>query len=106
MSEAKHTSLIAMQENLGLGHKGNILITTKERVNNNYLPIADQIINIEWANKLCLAWNNHDELVEALKAMMNAWIQPTIRSMHQLKIDMDKAYEQTKTVLDKIEGEK
>jgi hypothetical protein len=44
------------------------------------------------------------ELYRACEAMMNAWIQPTKRSMHDVKTDMDKAYEQAKAALSAAGG--
>lgn len=44
------------------------------------------------------------ELLKACKKMMEAWIQPTARSMHQLRTDMDKAYEQAKSAISTAEG--
>ena len=67
MSEAKHTPLIAMIENLGLGHKGKIIITNQQRINANDEPIAQNIITEEFAEELLKRWNNHDALMEALR---------------------------------------
>ena len=64
--------LIAMQQNLGLGHKGEIIITTQERVDNNRPMIAKDIINAEHAEWLTLCWNSHDDLLAACEAFVEA----------------------------------
>lgn len=66
---AEFTKLIAMQKNLGLGHKGDIWLTTQERVNANQEPIAKDIIDEEHAKKLVRRWNSHDDLLAACKAV-------------------------------------
>jgi hypothetical protein len=65
----KHTEgkLIAMQNNLGLGHKGDILITAQERIDNNLPALAKDIIDEVFARRICLCVNSHNELVEACK---------------------------------------
>ena len=74
----EHTKLIAMRNDLGLGHKGDILLTTQERVDNNQEPIAKDIIDEEHAKELVRRWNAFekdglvDELRTALKALMAA----------------------------------
>lgn len=59
--------LIAMQKNLGLGHKGEIIITTQERVDNNQPIIAKDIIDEEHAKELVRRYNSWPELYEACK---------------------------------------
>lgn len=56
--------LIAMQMNLGLGHKGEIILTTQGRVNENQPMIAKDVIDVEHAERLVLSWNSHDKLTE------------------------------------------
>ena len=76
----EHTKLIAMQENLGLGHKGNILITTEKRVDKNLPPIATEIIDDDFAHRIVLCCNSHDELVEVIEAALrikDIWTLPT-----------------------------
>ena len=65
MSEKR---LIVMQNNLGHGHVGDILITTQSRVDNNGEPIAKDIIDQQYALELVQAYNSHKALVDALEA--------------------------------------
>ena len=60
----EHTKgeLIAMQKDLGLGHKGDILLTTQERVDNNQEAIAKDIIDIEHTKELVRRWNEYPDL--------------------------------------------
>jgi len=51
--------LIVMQENLGLEHRGEILITTQERVDTNQKPIARDVVNSDIAFKLTERYNEH-----------------------------------------------
>lgn len=44
--------LIAMQNNLGLGHKGDIIITTQNRIDNNQEPVAKDIQGDSFATEL------------------------------------------------------
>lgn len=62
------TKLIAMQKNLGLGHKGDILLTTQKRVDDNIEAIAKDIIDEEYAKELVWRWNafEKDGLVDEL----------------------------------------
>lgn len=59
------TDLIAMQENLGLGNKGRILITTQERVNENLPAIAQDIIDEDFAHLICNRVNKYDALLSS-----------------------------------------
>jgi len=68
----EQTNLISMQENLGLGHKGNILITTQERINKNLPPIANNILDEDFAYLICKRINNFDDLLSACKAQHKA----------------------------------
>jgi len=72
MNEHSKDELIAMRENLGHGHKGNILITTQERVNANQPPIATDIIDEATAMELIHRYNTQHELLEACKGMNEA----------------------------------
>ena len=59
----EHTEkLIAMRNNLGLGHKGDIILTTQHRFDNNLPPIAKDIEDEPRAQRLVTCWNEHDEL--------------------------------------------
>lgn len=58
----KGNLLIAMQANLGLGHKGEIIITTQKRVDENQPMIAKDIIDKDHAEHLVKCWNEYDEL--------------------------------------------
>jgi len=71
MNENKQSKdeLIAMREDLFHGHKGNILITTQERVNANQPPIATDIIDEATAMELIHRYNTQHELLEACKDM-------------------------------------
>ena len=53
--------LIAMQENLGLGHKGTVIITTQKRVDDN-VPCIATVNEPEQALSLVDRWNAHDTL--------------------------------------------
>ena len=53
--------LIAMQENLGLGHKGTVIITTQKRVDGN-IPCIATVNEPEQALSLVDRWNAHDTL--------------------------------------------
>ena len=69
--------LIAMQKNLFMGHKGEIILTTQKDVDENNPMIAKDIIDAEHAQRFIKRWNEYDslkakadvcdELVEALK---------------------------------------
>lgn len=61
-------NLIALQKNLGHGHRGDILLTTQERVDTNQEPIAKDIVNEDHAMKLIYRWNafEKDGLVDEL----------------------------------------
>ena len=61
----KHTPLIAMVSDIGLGHFGEIIITTQERVDSNQDPIAQNIPTNEIALEIVKRWNSHDALLEA-----------------------------------------
>ena len=41
----------------------------------------------------------NERLREAVKALLDGWIQPKPRSMYQLKIDMDAAYQKGEQAL-------
>lgn len=53
-----YKKLIAMRNDLGHGHKGDIIITTQERVDKNFPPIAKNIINEEYATAIVNAFNS------------------------------------------------
>ncbi len=63
------SELIAMQDNLGLGHKGDILLTTQKRIDNNQEPIAKNIIHRDFAVDIVRRWNafEKDGLVDELR---------------------------------------
>ncbi len=50
--------LIAMRNNMGHGHVGDIIITTQERVDKNFPPIAKDIVNETYAMAIINAYNN------------------------------------------------
>ncbi len=52
------TKLIAMRNNLGHGHKGDIIITTQKRIDKNFPPIAKDIINEAYAMAIVDAYNS------------------------------------------------
>lgn len=54
--------LITMQDNLGHGRWGAIILTTQERVDNNRPMIARDIVDSDHAQRLVLCWNEHDKL--------------------------------------------
>jgi len=62
--------LIAMQNDLGHGHKGDIILTTQDRVDNNLPKIAKNVLNPEYAEQLIRCWNafNEDSMVDNLLA--------------------------------------
>ncbi len=64
----EHTKIIAMQTDLGLGHKGEIILTTRERVDKNLPMIARDILNKQYAEHFVYRWNAFEEdgLVENL----------------------------------------
>ena len=68
----EHTKLIAMRKNLGLGHKGDILLTTQERVDNNQEPIVKDVIDEEYAQELVRRWNSQPDLLEACEVAILA----------------------------------
>ncbi len=70
MSEFTKEKLVAMRKKLGLGHKGDIIITTPERVNKNQPMIAKDIISTDYAEEILLRWNSFDDLYEACKAWL------------------------------------
>ena len=57
MNEYTKDELIAMQNNLGLGHYGEIILTTQKRVDDNLEPIAKDIVSESYANELVRRWN-------------------------------------------------
>lgn len=62
------TKFIVMQANLGLGHKGEIIITTQERHDNHLPPIAKDIVDLSFAKKIVEAMNNYSsEMKQAVK---------------------------------------
>ena len=63
------SKLIAMQANLGLGHKGEIILTTQERVDKNQPMIAKDIIDAEHADRFVLCWNSHDDLLKRIEKL-------------------------------------
>ena len=67
----QQTNLIPMQENLGLGHKGNILITTQERIDKNLPPIANNILDEDFSHLICRNVNNFDGLIEILELFID-----------------------------------
>jgi len=72
MSESKHTPLIALINNLGLGHYGDIVITTQERIDKNEAPIASDIIDKAAAMEIVKRSNSHDKLLEACKRLIQS----------------------------------
>ncbi len=50
--------LIAMRNNLGHGHKGDIIITTQERLDKNFPPVAKDIVNEAFAMAIVDAYNS------------------------------------------------
>ena len=62
----EQTDLIAIQEKFGV-FEGNILITTKERVDKNLPSLATEIIDEDFAHLICNRVNNWDELVKLNK---------------------------------------
>lgn len=68
--------LIAMQENLGMGHKGKIILVTQKCLDNNTKAIADDILNAEWADFIVRAANSHAALVKSLKNMV--WVHDNL----------------------------
>lgn len=62
----EQTDLIAIQEKFGV-FEGNILITTKERVDKNLPSIATEIIDEDFAHLICNRVNNWDELIKLCK---------------------------------------
>lgn len=66
----KKTDLIAMRDDLGLGHKGNILITTQEKVDHNLPPIATSLLGEEWATCIVNRVNQHDTLTAQRDALL------------------------------------
>lgn len=72
------------------------------------LPLETQEAN---AREFVRRWNAFEEdglvteLLEACKKMMKAWIQPTARSMDQLRTDMDKAYKKANAAISTAEQE-
>lgn len=52
---------IPMREDLFMGHKGKIIITTQERIENNIPPIAEGIIDEDTAHLICNCVNSHNE---------------------------------------------
>ena len=84
--------LIAMQQNLGLGHKGEIILTTQLRVDENQPIIAKDVIDKEHAERLALCWNSHDALLAACKtglAYVYAIISKVPRSIQDLREDKE-----------------
>ena len=57
----EHTKLIALQNDLGLGHKGDIVLTTQKRVDSNQEPIAKDIIHRDFAVDFVRRWNAFEE---------------------------------------------
>ena len=53
--------LIAMQMNLGLGHRGEIILTTQERIDNNFEPLAKDIFSEATAEDFCRRWNAFEQ---------------------------------------------
>ena len=66
MSHTKE-ELITMQNNLGLGHKGEIILTTQQRVDENQPMIAKDVVDVKHAERLVLCWNSHNDLLAACK---------------------------------------
>jgi len=70
--------LIAMQNNLGQGHKGDIILTTQERVDAEEPMIAKSIIDKKYAMQLVNCYNAFekdglvDELMDSCKAGLGA----------------------------------
>ena len=62
----KAKELIVMRKDLGLGHKGEILITTQERVDANQEPIARDIDGEDRALRLTKRWNLYPILIDFL----------------------------------------
>lgn len=62
--------LIAMQMNLGLGHRGEIILTTQERIDNNLEPLAKDIFSEASAKDFVHRWNSQPDLLEACEAWM------------------------------------
>lgn len=87
----------------------------KEEVDSHfgiYPEGGEECIAIIWDNEdtakyFIRRWNAFeegglvDELKKACKALMKAWITPEPRSMHQLKEDMDNAYQKAEAALAK-----
>jgi len=67
----KKTDLIAMREDLGLGHKGNILITTQEKVDNNLPPIATSLLGEGWATCIVNRVNQFADLLAACEELID-----------------------------------
>lgn len=67
MAEFTEGKLIAMRKNLGFGHKGDILITTHQRVNANQEPITKDIIDESHAFEIIRRWNSQPDLLKACK---------------------------------------
>jgi len=64
--------LIVMVKNLGLGHYGDILITTQERVAANQPPIASDLLDEAWALSICHCMNEIDKLRKDRIALLDA----------------------------------
>ena len=60
----------ALQQDLGHGHKGNIVITTQENIDENIPWIADcgySENSAANAKRFVKCWNSHDALLDACK---------------------------------------
>lgn len=55
------SELIAMQKDLGLGHKGDILLTTQKRFDSNQEAIAKDIIDKDYAEKIIHRYNAFED---------------------------------------------
>ncbi len=106
----ERTKLIAMQNNLGLGHKGDIILTTQNRVDNNLPMIAKDIIDAEHAEHLISCWNAFEDggLVGELKDALQAWqefvekltkIEPNLR----FQVDVWHKYNTAKELTEALE---
>ncbi len=58
---------IVMQTNLGMGHYGELIITTQERVDNNLPMIAKDVVDEEHACRICQCVNAYKALLDACK---------------------------------------
>ena len=67
MSEFTKDEMIAMQNNLGLGHRGDIILTTQKRIDDNKEPIAKDIFNEAYAKELVRRWNSQPDLLKTLE---------------------------------------